>query len=92
MGKGRVSMQTKGSSTQTISNVLFVPELKTNLLNVGQLQEKGYGFLIKDGVCRIRNEKLGLIAQVSMTGNRMFPLYLHNTTYSCFSVRLKEAT
>ncbi|XP_031279933.1 uncharacterized protein LOC116138363 [Pistacia vera] len=37
MGKGRVSIQTKGNSTQTISNVLFVPDLKTNLLSVGQL-------------------------------------------------------
>lgn len=50
MGKGRVSIQTKGSSTQTISNVFFVPELKTNLLSVVQLQENGYEFLIKDSV------------------------------------------
>lgn len=82
MGKGRVSIQTKGSSTQTIFNVLFVPELKTNLLSVVQLQENGYEFLIKDGVCPIRNKKLGLIAQVGMTANQMFPLYLHNTKNS----------
>ncbi|KAM7495176.1 hypothetical protein LguiB_029785 [Lonicera macranthoides] len=90
MGKGRVTIQTKGNSTQTISNVLFVPELKTNLFSVGQLQEKGYEFSIKDGICRIQDEKLGLIAQVSMTTNRMFPLYLHNITHSRFSAKLKE--
>jgi hypothetical protein len=35
MGKGKVTVQTKGNSTHTIANVLFVPELKTNLLCVG---------------------------------------------------------
>ncbi|KAA8532168.1 hypothetical protein F0562_006691 [Nyssa sinensis] len=50
MGKGKVTLQTKEHSTHTISNVLFVPDLKTNLLSVGQLQEKGYEISIKDGV------------------------------------------
>jgi hypothetical protein len=49
------------------------------------LQEKGYEISIKDGVCQIQDAKLGLIAQVNMTANRMFPLYLHNTTHSFLS-------
>ena len=68
----------------------FVPDLRANLLSVGQLQEKGFEISIKDGVCRIEDAKLGLVAQVKMTANRMFPLYLHNTTNSCFSMRLKD--
>uniref|UniRef100_A0A803PAK3 CCHC-type domain-containing protein n=1 Tax=Cannabis sativa TaxID=3483 RepID=A0A803PAK3_CANSA len=92
MGKGRVTIQTKGNSTHTISNVLYGPDLKTNLLSVGQLQEKGYGISIKDGVCRIEDANLGLIAQVNMTANRMFPLYLHNTTHSCLLAKLKDAS
>ena len=51
LGKGMVTLQTKENSSHTISNVLFVPNLKTNLLSVGQLQEKGYENSIKDGVC-----------------------------------------
>ena len=90
MGKGRVAIQTNRNSIQTISNVLFVPDLRTNLLSVGQLQEKGYGISIKNGVCRIEDEKLGLIAKVNMTSNRMFPLYLHDTAHSCLSARLGE--
>ena len=74
----------------TISNVLFVPDLKTNLLSAGKLQEKGYEISIKDGVCRIKDEKLGLIAQVNMMPNRMFPLYLHNSGHLCFSTKLKD--
>ncbi|GLT87811.1 hypothetical protein SLE2022_058710 [Rubroshorea leprosula] len=51
---------------KTISNVLYVPDLKSNLLSLGQLQEKGYEILIKDGVCQIRDSKLGLIAKKKM--------------------------
>lgn len=89
LGKGTVTFQTKGNS-HSVSNVLFVPDLKSNLLSVGQLQEKGYEISIKDGVCRIQDEKLGLIAQVKMTANRMFPLYLHHTILSYFAAKLKD--
>ena len=51
LGKQKVTLQTKENSSHTISNVLFVSDLKTNLLSVGQLQEKGYENSIKDGVC-----------------------------------------
>lgn len=91
MGKGRVIIQAKeNSSTHNITDVLFVPDLKTNLLSVGQLLEKGYEISIKNGVCQIRDAKLGLIAQVKMTTNRMFPLYLQNLPHSCFSTKSKD--
>ncbi|XP_061365273.1 uncharacterized protein LOC133308644 [Gastrolobium bilobum] len=90
MGKGKVTLHTIENSTHTISNVLFVPDLKTNLLSVGQLQEKGYEISIKGGVCRIQDANLGLIAKVNMTRNRMFPLILRNIGHSCFPARLKD--
>ena len=37
----------------TISNVYWVPELKNNLLSVGELQEIVVTVLFKDGVCSI---------------------------------------
>lgn len=85
MGKGQVTLLTKSNVAQTMSNVLFVPDLKANLLSIGQLQEKGYEVTIKNGVCRILDDRLGLIAQVAMTANRMFPLYLNHSTQSCYA-------
>lgn len=48
-------------------------DLKTNLLNFGQLQEKMYEILINNGVYPVQNDNLGLITQIKMTVNRMFP-------------------
>ncbi|GLU09096.1 hypothetical protein SLE2022_259720 [Rubroshorea leprosula] len=89
-GRGQVTIQIRGNAAQTISNVLYVPELKTNLLSIGQLQEKGYEIIIKNGVCRIQDSKLGLIAQVKMTANRMFPLHLNCASQSCFSAKAND--
>ncbi|XP_031251702.1 uncharacterized protein LOC116109610 [Pistacia vera] len=87
-GKGKVKVQTKATSVQTISNVVFVPNLKTNLLSVGQLLEKGFEVIIKDGFCKIQDSKHGLVAKVSMTANWMFPLYFQNIGNSCFMAKL----
>lgn len=90
MGKGKVTIQAKEDFVHTLSNVFFVPDLRANLLSIGQLQEDGYEFVIKDGVCRIQDSNKGLIAQASMTTNRMFPLHLHNPTHLCFSAKVKD--
>ncbi|PHT75081.1 hypothetical protein T459_18603 [Capsicum annuum] len=40
MGKGQVLSQTNRDFSQTIADVLLVPELNTNFLSIGQFQEK----------------------------------------------------
>ena len=66
---------TKDNTEHCIGNVYFTPDLKTNLLSVGQLQEKGFEINIKDGVCCIQNKEKGLVAEINMTSNHMFPLH-----------------
>ncbi|KAI5439493.1 hypothetical protein KIW84_025042 [Lathyrus oleraceus] len=45
VGKGNVKVQVNGA-TQVIPEVYYVPELKNNLLSLGQLQERGLAILI----------------------------------------------
>ncbi|KAL4568927.1 hypothetical protein LXL04_024548 [Taraxacum kok-saghyz] len=46
-----------------IQEVYYVPELKNNLLSIGQFQQKGLSFLFQSDACRS-----------SMSTNRMYPL------------------
>lgn len=71
VGKGNVRMQVNGI-TQVISEVYYIPELKNNLLSMGQLQEKGVAILIQHGECKIFHPSKGLIIQSEMSANRMF--------------------
>ena len=43
----------------TIGEVYWAPELKNNLLSVGQLQEKGVDVLFKNGICSIYHPQKG---------------------------------
>ena len=54
------------------SDVYFVPELRSNLLSIGQLQEKGCEILIKDGVFKLFHPTFGLVLQSAMTPNKLF--------------------
>ncbi|GJR34914.1 retrovirus-related pol polyprotein from transposon TNT 1-94 [Tanacetum coccineum] len=42
LGKGEATVVMEHNGTHNMSSVLYVPDLKTNLLSIGQLQEKGY--------------------------------------------------
>nr|KYP53714.1 Copia protein [Cajanus cajan] len=58
-----------------ISGVFYVPELKNNLLSLGQLQEKGLSILFQQGQCKIYHPDKGLIMKANMSANRMFIMH-----------------
>ncbi|KAL6324730.1 hypothetical protein AAG906_017070 [Vitis piasezkii] len=82
MGKGDINIRTKNGFVETISNVFYVPDLKSNLLSVGQLQEKGYIITIQKGACEIYDHSRGAIAIVQMASNRLFPLKIDSVHLS----------
>lgn len=72
-GKGNVMLILHGDA-YVISEVYYVPELKNNLLSVGQLQEKNLTIIIQKGTCKIFHEEKGLIAESKMSMNILFLL------------------
>jgi len=73
LGKGNVKLKVNGL-THVVSVVFFVPDLKTNLLRIGQLQDKGLTILIQYGYMNIYHPEKELIIHTEMTTNRMFLL------------------
>ena len=49
--------------------------MKSNILNLGRLHEKGYTIHMKDLGQSVRDEKNRLIARVHMAKNGMFPIF-----------------
>ncbi|KAJ0880785.1 putative RNA-directed DNA polymerase [Helianthus annuus] len=72
-GKGSVKLLLNGA-TYMIQDVYYVPDLKNNLLNIGQLQQKGLSFLIQSDVCKVFHPEKGLMFKSYMSTNRMFPV------------------
>jgi len=90
MRKGSVRLNINGV-VHVISHVCYVPELKNNLLSVGQLQEKDLTILIKEGKCKVYHPERGQIMEVKMKENRMFVLTATMiSTKSCFLAELEN--
>jgi hypothetical protein len=92
MGKGNIKFHMKDKTMQIISSVFYIPELKSNLISMGQLQEKGYTIIIQAGYYKIHHLEKGLIVEARMTSNRMFPLYMQDNVQTCFSTKVHDST
>ena len=92
-GKGAEKLVLQGVS-YIITDVYFVPELRNNLLSVGELQEKGLDVLFKGGdqkTCCIFHPTKGKIAESIMSTNRMYVLFTETCSKTeeeenCFQV------
>ena len=70
MGKGDIKIKIKNGFLETISNILFVPSLKSNLLSVGQLLEKGYVITLQDASCEIYDHVRGVSESLKQARNK----------------------
>jgi hypothetical protein len=84
LGKGVVSVLTKKNEKKYILDVFYVPNLRHNLISIGQLSQNGYDVRFKDSTCTILDKPPSrrLVAKVQMTKNRMFPLNLRSVNMS----------
>jgi hypothetical protein len=71
-----------------------VPELKNNLLSIGQLQEKGLTIIFQHGKCKIYHKEKGLIMETTMSSNRMFilPVKPQSCVSTCFNTITEDST
>nr|XP_048330851.1 uncharacterized protein LOC125422756 [Ziziphus jujuba var. spinosa] len=89
-GKGSILIQLRNGKHQFISNVYYVPGMKSNFLRLGQLLEKGYDIHLRDNHLCIKDNASNLIAKVPMSSNRMFIFNIQNDAAKCLKVCYKD--
>ncbi|KAK8934097.1 hypothetical protein KSP39_PZI014574 [Platanthera zijinensis] len=87
-GKGLVVVKLNGERVH-LNDVYYVPGLKTNILSIGQLVERGYCVQMKDGSLAMKNDQGKEVVKVKMTANRLFTLKMDAQETACL-VRTKE--
>ncbi|KAI5430924.1 hypothetical protein KIW84_035170 [Lathyrus oleraceus] len=85
-GKGTIRYLQKDGLIGSIQDVYYVPNLKTNILSLGRLTEKGYSILMKERILYLKDKLGHLIARVEMERNRMYKLNLINVREKCLQV------
>jgi hypothetical protein len=73
-GHGRVEFICKNDERQSFGGVYFIPQLTTNIVSVGQLDEDGYQVIIGGGELVIREPDRKLLARVKRAENRLYLL------------------
>nr|KYP58379.1 Retrovirus-related Pol polyprotein from transposon TNT 1-94 [Cajanus cajan] len=90
-GKGTVMVETK-KGTRLIKDMLLVPNLKENLLSIGQMMENGYSLHFERDICKIYDSKRVEIGQVKMEKrNRSFPLSFNHGTNIAMKVEVDDS-
>lgn len=86
IGKGNARLQVNGI-VQIITEVFYVPELKNNLLSIGQFDEKGLAILFQRDKCKVFHPERGLIMDTKMSSNRMYIMHAISQPISstCFN-------
>jgi hypothetical protein len=88
-GRGKVRIFQKNGKEEFISDVYYVPTMKSNILSIGQLLQKGYTVHMENNSLSLSDTGGRLIACVQMTKNRMFPLNLKTKIEKCSLDSLK---
>lgn len=60
-----------------LSNVLFIPKIKSNILSLRQLDEQRYKMVIEHGKLTIYGQHGHLLAKVKKSQDRMYSLKLN---------------
>ena len=89
-GRGTVLLECRNGAHRALSDVYYIPMLRSNILSIGQLDEHGCRVLIDDGVLRILDRERKLIAKVNRSANRLYKLDLHITRPVCLAAQSND--
>ncbi|WVZ68030.1 hypothetical protein U9M48_017021 [Paspalum notatum var. saurae] len=75
-GRGTVLFKCQNADHRALTDVYYIPQLRTSITSLGQLDERGCEVLIKHGILTIRDRELQLLTKVKRSINRMYLLNL----------------
>lgn len=89
-GIGKITVKKKNGGQVLITDVLFVPGMKSNLLSLGQLLEKGYTSRLENKMLRVYDKQNHLILKSPLTKNQTFKIEIDVADQECFAVAVKK--
>lgn len=76
-GRGTVLFSCQTGQHRALTDVYFIPQLRSNIVSLGHLEENDCQVLIEDGVLRVRDRQRRLLAKVNRGRNWLYVLILN---------------
>ena len=90
-GRGTILFQCKTGDQWALTEVFFIPKLRSNLISLGQLTENGHRILLDDDVIEVcEKNPFRLIMRVGRTQNRLYKVELKIAVPVCFLSSVTE--
>lgn len=89
-GIGKVAIRREDRTNVIVSDVLYVPQMKSNLLSLGHLLEKGYSMNMKGNYMEVFDSKEKVVLKVSMSRNRTFKVGVNSIDKKCLIAQVDD--
>ncbi|GJW82850.1 zinc finger, CCHC-type containing protein [Tanacetum coccineum] len=91
-GKGSIIIECDDEKQRIISHVYYIPDLKSNLLSLGQFTEIGCKVVMEDDELRLYDMDNQIFMKIIRQKNRLYKINLRIGTPVCLLANLKEDT
>lgn len=81
----------KDGKQSFIFYVLFMSGMKSNLLSLGQLLEKGFVMKIEDNVLKVYASKKRLVLKAHLSKNRTFKVRIDVMEHECLATVVRKS-
>ena len=81
-GKGNISVTLKTGEVLIIPNALYLPDLKTNILSLGKLDDQGCKTILSSGFLTVHDKFGRLLTKTKKTSGNMYKMKI-NINESC---------
>jgi hypothetical protein len=71
-GMGSVVMQDRNKGHKVLTEVYYIPELKSNIVSLGQLEEKGFKYVEENGRLCVYDQERTLLISAPRVDNRLY--------------------
>jgi len=90
-GKCTILFQCKSGDQWALTELFFIPKLRSNLISLGQLTETGHKIVLDDDVLEVfEKNPFRLIMKVERTPNRLYKIELDVAAPVCFLASVSE--
>jgi hypothetical protein len=89
-GIGSVLLQTKQNGHKVLSEVYYIPKLKSSIVSLGQLEEGGCKIVIEDGFCNVFDVERSLLARAPRVRNRLYLLSMKLAAPVCLVAKADD--
>lgn len=85
-GKGSVRFIFKDDKKKVLSNVYYIPDLRSNIISLGQATEVGCEVRMKDDILTLYDREGVLMVSTKRSRNRLYKVILHTDEVQCLQI------